>query len=133
MNELWAFYIIEGLIMEVIGTWLIAKPFLKFVKFRYFSSSEINNINKSLEQYRIATNNIDQLQSYSNKLDSNMVLAHLKELQAFMSHQSNIINVEHISTKRFDKILINYVTRGIVFIIGGSVLQVSGIIIQAIM
>ena len=132
MNELWAFYIIEGLIMEVIGTWLIAKPFLKFGKFRYFSASEINDINKSLEKYKNATDEINQLPNYSNKLNSNMVLAHLKELQALMSHQSNIINVEHISAKRFDKILINYVIRGIIFIIGGFVLQVFGIMIQAI-
>ena len=133
MNELWAFYIIEGLVMEVIGTWLIAKPFLNFSKFHFFSSSEIVDINRSLENYKTATDEIHQLQSYSNELDSNKILAHFKELQALMTHQNNIINVEHISAKRFDKILINYVTRGIIFIIGGFVLQISGIMIQAIM
>ena len=95
--NLWAFYIIEGLVMEVIGTWLIAKPFLNFSKFRFFSSSEIVDINRSLENYKTATDKIHQLQSYSNELDSNKILAHFKELQALMTHQNNIINVEHIS------------------------------------
>jgi len=134
MNELWAFYIIEGLILEVIGTWLIAQPFLKYTKFRYFSSKEIGDVDKSLGDYKTATDKINQLQqSNLHKLDSKLILAHLEELHALISHQSNIANIGNVSDKRFDKIVINYVTRGMIFIIGGFVLQVMGILIQATM
>ena len=132
MNELWAFYIIEGLVLEVIGTWLIAQPFLKYTKFRYFSSREIDDVDKSLDDYKTATDKISQLQkSNLHKLDSKLVLAHLEEIHALISHQSNIANIGTVSDKRFDKVVINYVTRGMIFIIGGFVLQVMGIVIQA--
>lgn len=132
MNELWAFYIIEGLIMEVVGTWLIAQPFLKYSNFRFFSTKEIKGIDESMNNFKEATKKINQIQqSNLNKLDSKLILAHIEELYLLITHHSNLTNIETIADKRFDKTVINYVTRGLIFILGGFGLQVAGIIIQA--
>lgn len=132
MSELWVFYIIEGLVMEVVGTWLIAQPFLKFTKFRFFTSKEIDGVTESMNNFKESAKKVSKLQQGNlNKLDAKLILAHIEELHALLTHNTNMANIGTTSNRRFDEVVINYVIRGMIMIIGGFVLQVTAIVIQA--